>query len=266
MIREHFDANTYLYVDKYEATYKALCQERLGLIEQYAEACAWEPITILDLGCGAGVFADMMLEKFPRAKVYCLDASFGMLRRNTPNCRKSMLLGDAKALPLRRRSFDLVNVDTLMHHLVDFGGYQKTLATIERFLFSLHGLLRPGGLVIVREIYHEFVLRDNLGARWIYELTTLRLPAPVARLLKRLGLKTANAGVCFLTRKQWREVLRNAGYRVASITDKPWLWSYLRIMGFRRSGDLYYVLSSDVDGGGPSREGSAVPGSLSGTK
>jgi hypothetical protein len=25
----------------------------------------------------------------------------------------------------------------------------------------------------------------------------------VANLVKRLGLKTANAGVCFLTRKQW---------------------------------------------------------------
>jgi SAM-dependent methyltransferase len=247
VIRDHFDSNINLYVDKIAANYSSICGERLGLLERYLEAHAGQPLSVLDVGCGAGVFTDLLLDKYPHVRAYCLDSSFGMLTRNAPGLRKSLVMGDAKALPFRQRSFDLINLDTLMHHLVDFEGYRNTLGAIEQFMSSLRGLLKPGGFVIVREIYHEFVLRENLGTRLIYELSTLQLPGVVANLLKRLGLKTANAGVCFLTRKQWGEVFRESGYTPLLLIDRPWASLYLRIMGFRHSGDLYCTLSPHVD-------------------
>jgi len=246
-IRDHFDSNTSLYVDKIAENYSAICGERLGMIEQYLEAHTGQPLSVLDVGCGAGVFTDLLVSKYPTVRAYGLDSSIGMLARNVPATGKSLVLGDAKALPFRTGSFDLINLDTVMHHLVDFEGYQSTLGAIEHFMTSLRGLLKPGGFVIVREIYHEFVLRENLGTRLMYELSTLRLPGMVAKLLKRLGLTTANAGVCFLTRKQWRAVFRQTGYTPLLLIDKPWASHYLRIMGFRHSGDLYYTLSPDAE-------------------
>jgi SAM-dependent methyltransferase len=225
-----------------------MCGERLALLEGCLQARAGAPLRILDVGCGAGIFTDLLLESLPRANAYCVDASLGMLKLNTARSRKKLVLGDAKALPFPPRSFDLINLDALMHHLVDFGGYHNTLRSIEGFLVSLRDLLKPDGLVIVREIYHEFWFRDNLGARVIYFVSTLRLPSVVASVLKRLGLETANAGVCFLTSRQWANVLQRAGYNVVSFTDKRWRPNSYRFLGFRRSGDLYYTLSPAAAG------------------
>jgi ubiquinone/menaquinone biosynthesis C-methylase UbiE len=244
-IREHFDTNTNLYVDKYEASYKVICHERIRLLKDYVDARPGQSLTILDVGCGAGIFADLLLDAYPHVNIFCLDSSQGMLKRNASDGRKILVLGDAKALPFRPQSFDLINVDTVMHHLVDRNGYRDTRVVIKLFLRSLHPLLKPGGLVIVREIYHESILWDNLGSRLVYELSTLRLPAGMANLLKRLGLKTANVGVCFLTRKQWDQVLRQTGFKVLSLIQKPWTSHPLRIIGFRHNGDLYYALSEN---------------------
>src|SRR5271156_4360989 len=91
-IREHFDSNTGLYVDEIAANYSAICGERLGLLEEYLEANAGQPLSVLDVGCGAGVFTDLLLDKYPQVRAYCLDSSLGMLTRNAPGSRKSLVL------------------------------------------------------------------------------------------------------------------------------------------------------------------------------
>jgi trans-aconitate methyltransferase len=99
VIRDHFDSDTSLYVDKSAANYSAICGERLGLLEQYLEDHAGQPLSVLDVGCGAGVFTDLLLGKYPQVRDYCLDSSLGMLTRSAPGSRKSLVLSDAKALP-----------------------------------------------------------------------------------------------------------------------------------------------------------------------
>ncbi len=64
-VRKHFDTNTDLYVDTYKAAYGAICEERIGLLERFLGVPSGEPLTILDVGCGAGIFIDMLLNKFP---------------------------------------------------------------------------------------------------------------------------------------------------------------------------------------------------------
>ena len=73
---------------------------------------------------------------------------------------------------------------------------------IEKCLRHLQSKLMPGGVICVREIYHEYFGYETLGTRIIFFLSTLSVPGIVERLLKSVGLQTANAGVCFLTRRQ----------------------------------------------------------------
>ncbi len=241
-VREHFDTNTDLYVDTYKAAYRAICEERIGLLERFLSVPSGEPLTILDVGCGAGTFLDMLLNRYPHSRAFGVDSSQGMLSRNAPSPRKKLILSDARELLFGPNSFDLINVDTVMHHLIDYSGYRNTLGAIERFLSTTRELLKPNGLMIVREIYHEFVLQDDFGARLVYELSTLRMPAIVADLLKRLGMITANAGVCFLTRRQWEEMFKRTSYEILQVTQKPWKKHPFEKMGFRSNGDLYYTV------------------------
>lgn len=247
-VRNHFDAHTDLYVDKYEKPYKDICRQRLALLNGFLDTGRREPMKILDVGCGAGVFVDMLLDQYPCAEAVGVDSSFGMLKRNTPVPRKILLLGDAKELPFRPNSFDLINVDTVMHHLVDFRGYRNTLDTIEHFLSSLRNLLKPGGLLIVHEIYHEYLLRDNLGSWLVYEISTLHMPPVLANLLRYMGMEAANAGVCFLTRRQWGELFQRTHFEVLQKREKHWNKHNFEKIGFHYNGDLYYTLRSRSNG------------------
>jgi hypothetical protein len=98
-------------------------------------------------------------------------------------------------------------------------------------------------VLCVREIYHEYFGWETFGARAVFHLSTLSLPKFVERLLKLAGIHTANAGVCFLTRKQWQEMFQDAGLGILSIEEKAWSSQPFRRFGFKASGDVYYVLS-----------------------
>ena len=139
IVRNHFDSNTDLYVDKYQASYRVCCQERIELLKDFLDINSGVPVNILDVGCGAGVFVDMLLNLYPGAQAVGVDSSMGMLKRNVPISRKTLILGDAKRLPFRPQSFDLINVDTVMHHLVDFRGYRSTSRGYQTVSFLASG-------------------------------------------------------------------------------------------------------------------------------
>jgi len=105
-------------------------------------------------------------------------------------------------------------------------------------------LLLPGGVVMIREIYHEYLGVETLGSRLVFELSTLQLPKLAEQLLKRLGIQSSNAGVCFLSRAQWHKLFEEAGFSVTATQDKPWSMQSYRRYGFKASGDLHYILGS----------------------
>ena len=197
---------------------------------------------MLDIGCGGGAFLDMLLERFERAQATGVDLSEGMLASNVPSERKTLLQADALALPRAIGDFNVICVDTVMHHLITRKGYQLTRGRILNFLKSLHQFLKPGGRVVIREIYHEYRMIPALGSRIIYNLTTLQAPKPVAKAMRAAGLQTANVGVCFQTRSQWHELFANAGFTVDAMEDCRWPGQPYRRLGFSQSGDLHFVL------------------------
>ena len=243
LVQQHFDRSAALYVDHALDVYRRSVTQRLDLLTACAGFSETEALSVLDVGCGGGKFLDMLLERFPAAQATGIDISAQMLASNVPRARKTLQQGDALALPQSLGEFDAICVDTVMHHLIDRAGYQQTIARIRTFLQSLHRHMRPGGVVLIREIYHEYRMRAELGSRMIFQASTLNVPAFAERAMRAAGLQTANVGVCFLTRRQWQQVFAGSGFRVLGEHDHTWPGQPYRRFGFTQSGDLHFVLT-----------------------
>ena len=243
LVQQHFDASARLYVDHALACYRTSVEQRLELLLRCGRLLADDVVSVLDIGCGGGAFLDMFLERFENAHATGIDISQGMLNGNVPCARKTLVQGDALALPKDLGEFDVVCVDTVMHHLISRKGYGATRAKILQFLRSLHQVLRPGASVVIREIYHEYRWVESLGSRAIFAASMLRVPEGAASMLRAAGLQTANVGVCFQTRTQWRELFAEAGFAVTAIEDVCWPGQPYRRFGFAQSGDLHFVLN-----------------------
>src|SRR5947209_4023001 len=122
-----------------------------------------------------------------------------MMNKNSSSPRKTLIQADCTRLPFAPGEFDIVNIDAVMHHLVSDDGYAATVRRIGAFLGDVVRTLRPGGIVAIREIFHESFIIDNAHSRLMYEVTRRTLPQPIAAVMRRAGIQTANVGVCFLS-------------------------------------------------------------------
>jgi SAM-dependent methyltransferase len=242
-VLQHFENNVGLYVDKTLDCYEKASLQRLSTLAGVMRYDSTSSFRLLDVGCGGGYFLDLFLNCFPAAEAWGIDFSPAMLQANTPSPRKTLKQGDALEVPEDCGDFEVINVDTVLHHLVARKSYQHTLENIQRCLKHLQSRLMPGGVISVREIYHEYFGWEGFGSRVIFFLSTLALPGWVERFFKFAGIKTANAGVCFLTRKTWRQMFQDAGLSIVSMEEKAWSSQPFRRFGFKASGDVYYILA-----------------------
>ncbi len=241
-VRQHFDSQADLYTDVHRPKHIAICRERMHLLQQAAPVTAAEP-RLLDIGCGAGYLADEFLRQFPLGKALACDVSSEMLSRNVRRRSKTLFAADARAIPLRGAQFELINLDAVLHHVIDRRGYRATIAGVTELLASLRDQLSPTGTIMIREIYHEMWVWKSFGCRMVHLVSSTQLPGWMAGILRAVGIKTANVGVCFLTRDQWQSVFANSGLTIVSTKDQRWP-SPLRFLGFRNSGEVYYFLKA----------------------
>ncbi|HLK69625.1 MAG TPA: methyltransferase domain-containing protein [Bryobacteraceae bacterium] len=239
-VRQHFDHQADLYTDVHRPKHISICRERIRLLKQEAPIASGEP-RLLDIGCGAGYLADEFLRQYPKGRALGFDLSTEMLSRNALMGNKVLFVADARAIPLRGVQFDLINFDAVLHHVIDGRGYRATIQGVTELLASLRAQLTPTGTIMIREIYHEMWLWKSLGCRLVHMVSSTQLPGFMAGILRAIGIKTANVGVCFLTRDQWQKVFLNSGLEVVSKRDERWP-SPLRFLGFRNSGEVYYFL------------------------
>jgi ubiquinone/menaquinone biosynthesis C-methylase UbiE len=101
---------------------------------------------VVDLGCGTGRFSRLLAELYGGA-IIAMDPSVRMLAHRVSIDRGSVrfLAGVAEGIPLATQASDLVFLSMVYHHLV----------SIPQALEEMRRVLRPSGLVIVRNSTRE---------------------------------------------------------------------------------------------------------------
>jgi ubiquinone/menaquinone biosynthesis C-methylase UbiE len=141
-------------------------------------------LRILDLGCGTGFVSNLFSRCLVEGDmVIGVDHSEGMLERarsKVPGAVAHFARGDAGYLQFRTHAFDLVAVNSFLHHVFD---YRSVLREIDR-------VLRPGGyLVLAHEPNREFFRpRGHRIAASLWKLVGFRMSVP-AELCERINAR-----------------------------------------------------------------------------
>lgn len=134
------------------------CNSPLRQMVQRREVGFWKSLRelpaggrMLEIGCGNGAGALLLLEAFAPRELQALDSDPAMLRlasvrrrKHTQGPRKlNLLLGDAQYLPFPAQSMDAACNFGIIHHLEDWRQGINELARV----------LKPGGVFFFEEIY-----------------------------------------------------------------------------------------------------------------
>lgn len=190
----------------------------LDLIGQWRGA-AREPLQVLDLGAGTGLFAALLAARYPDARLHLLDASQGMLEvaraRFAGHPSISFALGDMASEELGG-PWDLVISALAIHHLDD---------PAKQALFArIRAALRPGGLFVnAEQVLGPTPQAEARYARlWLEQVRAGGVPeAEIAKARERMQHDR-----CATLDDQLRW-LREAGFAEVDCSFKAWRFAVL---------------------------------------
>lgn len=168
-IRARFDADVERF-SNLETGQSATVDARLAmeLVAQAAARSTPEAKAILDVGCGAGNYALMLLEYLPHCDVSLLDLSERMLERATLRVQEktsgevTAIQGDVREIDLGEAQFDIIVAAATLHHLREENQWRDVFAKLFR-------ALRVGGSI------------------WVFDLVESSIPAIQTLMWNRYG-------------------------------------------------------------------------------
>lgn len=158
-----------------------------AIIGRIQEEYGDQPIRVLDVGCGTGIFAERIREALPNAQVCGIDLVYGMLEKGAERWRRHegsvfAVQADSERLPFDRGSFDVVTCANSFHH---YPHQQQAVAEMRR-------VLRPNGRLLLVDGY-----RDRPYGWFIYDVCVATLEGAVhhaskgeiARMFTQAGMQ-----------------------------------------------------------------------------
>lgn len=92
--------------------------------------------TVLDVGCGPGVYAQTLARLQPGTTYYGMDFSPGMMTKHPQ--RHSLALADVQHIPFADHTFDVVMANHMLYHVPD----------IDRAIQEFRRVLKPDGVLL----------------------------------------------------------------------------------------------------------------------
>ena len=120
------------------------------------EVAAAAPARVLDVGCGTGALAQLVLEALPDVELDGIDLSPAMLDRARQRLgrRAALHQADSEHLPFADETFDVAYCNDSFHHYPD----------PRRAAFEAWRVLRPGGVLVVGECWLPTPARTVMNA------------------------------------------------------------------------------------------------------
>lgn len=111
---------------------------------------------LLDLGCGTGALAELILKTVPSCRLFCIDLSPCMIdvARARIGSHAEISLADAEALPFSEEFFNAVWCNDSFHHYPD----------PKRAAFEAWRVLKPGGSLIIGDVWQPAPARALMNA------------------------------------------------------------------------------------------------------
>lgn len=140
-----------------------------AIIKRIAEQSSGRSPSILDVGCGTGVFAARIREALPTSRVCGIDLVRGMLEKGNDRWRHhadfvTPIQGDSERLPFADSSFDFVTCANSFHH------YPHQDRAVE----EMFRVLKPGGRLLLIDGF-----RDRLWGWFIYDVCVASIEGAV---------------------------------------------------------------------------------------
>lgn len=162
------------------------------------EVAARSPRRVLDLGCGTGALAELVLEALPGCELAGVDLSNAMLARARERLgdRAQLVEGDSEHLPFPDGFFDVAYCNDSFHHYPD----------PDRAAFEAWRVLRAGGLLVVgdcwlpgpaRAVMNAFLPHGGEGDVRIYSETEMR--AVLGTWFDEVSWRKAGSHGCLVT-------------------------------------------------------------------
>ena len=209
-----YDATRRGLVPCFDAFYGAA----LDLIAQWRGPAA-QPLQILDLGAGTGLFAAQLLARYPDARLHLLDGAQGMLdearARFAAYPSVSFVLADMASAELGG-PWDLVISALAIHHLDD--------AAKQALFARIRAALRPGGLFVnAEQVLGPTREAETRYARvWLEQVRAGGVPeTEIAKAQERMRHDR-----CATVEDQLRW-LREAGFNDVDCSFKAWRFAVL---------------------------------------
>jgi ubiquinone/menaquinone biosynthesis C-methylase UbiE len=118
-------------------------------VERWLKLTGVTPQNVLEIGCGLGRGARILVDKMGSSSVVAFDIEQSLIRRAAKKLpsrlekKISFFVGDAQDLPFEDSAFDAVVNFGIIHHVLD---WRKCIREISR-------VVQPGGMFFFEEIY-----------------------------------------------------------------------------------------------------------------
>jgi ubiquinone/menaquinone biosynthesis C-methylase UbiE len=121
-----------------------------ALIRRIREVSEGRPLTMLDVGCGTGLFAARVRDALPHVTVWGVDLVPKMLRKGQGRWKAHRghifpVQADSERLPFASETFDIVTCANSFHH---YPHQDRAVAEMRR-------VLRPGGRLLIIDGYRD---------------------------------------------------------------------------------------------------------------
>ena len=191
---------------------------KLKLISKFAN----KTDCLLDVGCGSGLFLQAVQRTIKIDKICGVDFSPEMLKKASfsrlSNDKMNLCEGDALRLPFKKNSFNWVNNEALLHHLISVTR-KKSKNLARKAIKEMRDVLKPNGFLLLTELYYESYGATTLTSNIIFTFLSFFNKYGITPPLKETPKGLI---VSFYTRSELVDIIQSLNGIIMDEQEEDW--------------------------------------------